>query len=388
MPGTVDEELGGRLFEIMIRNVCHAAVIGPSGSVKSVAVKSALKNLPSRYLAIVLDTHGEYGGYTDYHAPYPINIVEAQPPESIVSMVEESIRLVEPGFKLHPDAAWLIEEVARLMRGEEDVSRQLPRIDVGSHPRSLEGVGRAIAKMIEGRLLSRDLVEPAEEAYVALSRLNHWMFNTTHPLIERLLRGELRGRSIGIDLSVLEEPWQFWLYVIALMRTIEDRGLEDVVLVIDEAFVDNGLPGEIGDWVEAGADRGRYVVLVANDLPNDIFFRVVVKFPYMFRGFEDVLARRVDPDLVELGRYGPYAAKLHVFTWTEDAEEWLGRGHVEVPVKFEKPEPKPSAVTLTKCVEEVAGENAKEVIDDIRRGGFEGSKYAKEAKLTWECIGR
>jgi len=233
------------LFEIMIRNMCHAAIIGPSGSVKSVAVKSALKNLPSRYLAIVLDTHGEYGGYTDYHAPYPINVVEAQPPGSIVSMVEESIRLVEPGFKLHPDAAWLIEEVARLMRGEEDVSRQLPRIDVGSHPRSLEGVRRAIAKMIEGGLLSRDLVEPAEEAYVALNRLNHWMFNATHPLIERLLNGELRGRSIGIDLGALE-PGQFWLYVIALMRAIEDRGLEDVVLVIDEAFVDNGLPGEIG----------------------------------------------------------------------------------------------------------------------------------------------
>jgi dUTPase len=34
MPGTVDEELGGRLFEIMIRNMCHAAVIGPSSSVK------------------------------------------------------------------------------------------------------------------------------------------------------------------------------------------------------------------------------------------------------------------------------------------------------------------------------------------------------------------
>jgi hypothetical protein len=57
-------------------------------------------------------------------------------------------------------------------------------------------------------------------------------------------------------------------------------------------------------------------------------------------------------------------------------------------VRFEKPEPKPGAVTLTKCVEEVAGENAKEVIDDIRRSGFEGSKYAKEAKLAWECIGR
>jgi hypothetical protein len=281
----------------------------------------------------------------------------------------------------------LIEEVARLMRGEEDVSGQLPRIDVSSYPRSLEGVGRAIAKMIEGGLLSRDLVEPAEEAYVTLSRLNHWMFNTTHPLIERLLRGELRGRSIGIDLGALE-PGQLWLYVIALMRTIEDRGLEDVVLVIDEAFVDNGLPGEIGDWVEAGADRGRYVVLVANDLPNDIIFRVVVKFPYMFRGFEDVLARRVDPDLVELGRYWPYAAKLHVFTWTEDAEEWLGRGHVEVPVKFEKPEPKPSAVTLTKCVEEVAGDRAEDVINDLRKSGFEKTKYRDEARQVWECIGR
>ena len=134
------------MFEIMIRNMCHAAIIGPSGSVKSVAVKSALKNLPGKYLAIVLDTHGEYGGYTDYHTPYPINIVEAQLPEYIVSMVEEAIRLAEPGFKLHPDAAWLIEEVARLMRGGEDVSRQLPRIDVGNYPRSLEGVGMAIAK--------------------------------------------------------------------------------------------------------------------------------------------------------------------------------------------------------------------------------------------------
>jgi hypothetical protein len=43
---------------------------------------------------------------------------------------------------------------------------------------------------------------------------------------------------------------------------------------------------------------------------------------------------------------------------------------------------------LKKCVEEVAGENAEDVFNDLRRNGFGKSKHQGEAKLVWECIGR
>ena len=181
-----------------------------------------------------------------------------------------------------------------------------------------------------------------------------------------------------------------WLYAITLMKSMEETGLRRVVLVIDELW-GSELPRALINWLMLEASRGRHVVLVSDAPPDEAlkYVNAVVKFPYAYMSLKDLLAGRVDPDLTELGKYGPHTAKLYAYATTEEAAKVLGLeapGYAEIPIRVEKP--KPGAITLTKCVEEVAGGNAEEVIDDIRMNGFEGSKYAKEARLVWECIGR
>jgi len=152
-------------------------------------------------------------------------------------------------------------------------------------------------------------------------------------------------------------------------------------------------PRTLINWLMLEASRGRHVVLVSDAPPDEAlkYVNAVVKFPYAYMSLEDLLAGRVDPDLTELSKYGPHTAKLYAYATTEEAAKVLGLGtpgYTEMPIRVEKPEPKPSAITLTKCVEEVAGDRAEEVFNDLRRNGFEKSKHQGEARLVWECIGR
>jgi len=63
---------------LMVMNKSHAVVFGPIGAGKSSLMRNALQCLPEDYAALVPDVVGGvegYEGYTDYYAPYPINVV-------------------------------------------------------------------------------------------------------------------------------------------------------------------------------------------------------------------------------------------------------------------------------------------------------------------------
>jgi hypothetical protein len=384
MTGPVNAEVGRRLLKFVAASRGNAVVIGPSGSGKTVLMEAAVEQSPDDHVVVVLDEVGAYSGYTDYHAPYPINPARHLPPLALSLAIGDAVRAGK-AMELSAGAKLIIERAAAWLSNEEKAP-----IDVSNHPRSLPGIAKAIEDAANRGVLN---VEHAYEALWALGRARHWMLTTeTHPLIERLLNGELRGKSVGIDLSGVHGSVAKWLYAITLMKSMEEAGLRRVILVIDELW-GSGPPRTLINWLMLEASRGRHVVLVSDAPPDEAlkYVNVVVKFPYAYMSLEDLLAGRVDPDLTELSKYGPHTAKLYAYATTEEAAKVLGLGtpgYTEMPIRVEKPEPKPSAVTLKKCVEEVAGENAKEVIDDIRRGGFEGSKYAKEARLVWECIGR
>jgi len=384
MTGPVNAEVGRRLLEFVAANGGNAVVMGPSGSGKTVLMEAAVEQSPDDHVVVVLDEVGAYSGYTDYHAPYPINPARHLPPLALSLAISDAIRAGK-AMELSTGAKLIIERAAAWLSNEEKAP-----IDVSNHPRSLPGIAKAIEEAANKGILN---VEHAYEALWTLGRARHWMLTTeTHPLIERMLNGELRGRSIGIDLSGVHGSVAKWLYAITLMKSMEEAGLKKVVLVIDELW-GSGLPRTLINWLMLEASRGRHVVLVSDVPPDEAlkYVNAVVKFPYAYMSLKDLLAGRVDPDLTELSKYGPHTAKLYAYATTEEAAKVLGLGtpgYTEIPIRVEKPEPKPSAVTLKKCVEEIAGENAEDVFNDLRRGGFEKSKYQGEAKLVWECIGR
>jgi len=384
MIGPVNAEVGRRLLKFVAANRGNAVVMGPSGSGKTVLMEAALGQSLSDYVVVVLDEVGAYSGYTDYHAPYPINPARHLPPQALSLAIGDAIRAGK-AMELSAGAKLIIERAAAWLSNEEKAP-----IDVSNHPRSLPGIAKAIEDAANKGILN---VEHAYEALWALDRARHWILTTeTHPLIERLLNGELMGKSIGIDLSGVHDDVAKWLYAITLMKSMEEAGLKKVVLVIDELW-GSGLPRTLINWLMLEASRGRHVVLVSDAPPDEAlkYVNVVVKFPYAYMSLEDLLAGRVDPDLTELGKYGPHTAKLYAYATTEEAAKVLGLGtpgYTEMPIRVEKPEPKPSAVTLTKCVEEIAGENAEDVFNDLRRNGFEKTKYRDEARQVWECIGR
>jgi hypothetical protein len=347
-------------------------------------MEAAVEQSPDDHVVVVLDEVGAYSGYVDYHAPYTINPARHLPPLALSLAISDAVRAGK-AMELSTGAKLIIERAAAWLSNEEKAP-----IDVSNHPRSLPGIAKAIEDAANKGVLN---VEHAYEALWALGRARHWMLTTeTHPLIERVLNGELRGRSIGIDLSGVHGAVAKWLYAITLMKSMEEAGLRRVILVIDELW-GSELPRTLINWLMLEASKGRHTVLVSDAPPDEAlkYVNAVVKFPYMYTSLEDLLAERVDPDLTELSKYGPHTAKLYAYATTEEAAKVLGLGtpgYTEMPIRVEKPEPKPSAVTLTKCVEEVAGENAEDVFNDLRRNGFEKSKHQGEAKLVWECIGR
>ncbi|MFP3280140.1 MAG: ATP-binding protein [Vulcanisaeta sp.] len=384
MIGPVNAEVGRRLLKFVAASRGNAVVMGPSGSGKTTLMKAAVEQSLDDHVVVVLDEVGAYSGYTDYHAPYTINPARHLPPLALSLAIGDAVRAGK-AMELSTGAKLIIERAVAWLSNEEKAP-----IDVSNHPRSLLGIAKAIEDSANKGVLN---VEHAYEALWALDRARHWMLTTeTHPLIERLLNGELRGKSVGIDLSGVHGSVAKWLYAITLMKSMEEAGLKKVVLVIDELWGSEP-PRTLINWLMLEASRGRHVVLVSDAPPDEAlkYVNAVVKFPYAYMSLKDLLAGRVDPDLTELSKYGPHTAKLYAYATTEEAAKVLGLGtpgYTEMPIRVEKPEPKPSAVTLKKCVEEIAGEKAEEVINDLRRNGFEKTKHQGEAKLVWECIGR
>jgi Domain of unknown function DUF87. len=80
----------------MVMNESHAVVFGPTGAGKTRFIDNALSNLgdilPS-HTVVVLDVTGGYEGYTDYHAPYPLNVVRELNPVILPRVLGEVFRI-------------------------------------------------------------------------------------------------------------------------------------------------------------------------------------------------------------------------------------------------------------------------------------------------------
>jgi len=380
---SLGEEVVKGLLDVVVRIRGHAAIVGAVGEGKEEALREVLQHVPSNYTVIALDDSGRLEGYTDYYAPYPINPVDVAP-KSLVDVIDEAMR-ASRHRRLSSGARLAIRVALWLVTGEEVPAI---KIDLGKYPRSLGGIADLISDVVEmGFITGKRDVEGAHEAVYTLHLLNHWMLDKTHPIIAKALEGGLGGRSIGIDLGVMSEEEQRLLYTLSLMAAVEEFELRNVVLVINEALILEEVPPRLAAWLGTGTSYNRHLVLSPFHMGEVLWgaFHVVLKFPYMFRSAEDALLWRFDPDAERLG---PGEARLMVRASSEEAAQWLGTEYAELIVKVGEPKPKLDAITLTRCVEEVAGESAKEVIDDIRRNGFEKTKHQGEAKLVWECIGR
>ena len=389
-------------FKLMVMNESHAVVFGPTGAGKTRFIDNALSNLgnilPS-HTVVVLDVTGGYEGYTDYHAPYPLNVVRELNPVILPRVLGEVFRIDGDENAITPTMAQNLETLASWLLGMEPPPQGF---DASKYPRNLGGlIAMAKAAVNEG-VIQGNLVE---SVYALIRRLNlvrHWMVDSeTHPMIRRIVGGELRGKSIGIDLSVFEdEVLQQWFYIIALLRILSKR-TRNLIVVIDEAHLFLQTPAAtLARFVRMGRNFGRYVVMISqapSDFPSWVFTadKIFVEFPIAYLSFKDLISEypsykyaigdrepgiRVDKAPEHWS--GPHRARVHIHAMTDEAWECLGSLTI-MPVEVDvKVPPKPNAVTLRRCAEKYGVP-----LDLVREYGFDTQGKGDVLRGVWECIG-
>jgi len=221
-------DLGEDLFEVMVDNESDVIVYGAKGEGKTRLVHNALRRVPRDFTVVVPDTTGRYAGYVDYHSPYPINVVELNS-ESLPAVLEETYAVAGMPGVISPTMAQNLDTLVSWLLG-----LQPPHgLDVSKYPRTLSGlISLAEASVNEG-VFQGNLVESVMALVRRLKFVRHWLVDhETHPIIKRLLSGELRGKSVGIDLSILKRGIRMWFYTIALLNAILDSNLTNVTLAV------------------------------------------------------------------------------------------------------------------------------------------------------------
>jgi GTPase SAR1 family protein len=118
MSGPVNAEVGRRLLKFVAANGGNAVIMGPSGSGKTVLMEAALERSLDDYVVVVLDEVGAYSGYTDYHAPYPINPARHLPPLALSLAIGDAVRAGK-AVELSAGAKLIIERAAAWLSNEE-----------------------------------------------------------------------------------------------------------------------------------------------------------------------------------------------------------------------------------------------------------------------------
>jgi len=390
-------------FRLIPTNQGHAVVSGATGAGKSTFIKNALPYIDPNYTVFVLDVTGGYEGYTDYHAPYPLNVVNELNPVILPSVLAETFEIAGEEGAITPTMARNLELLAMWLLGLEAPPQGL---DVSKYPRTLGGMIKLAEDAVNVGAIQGNLIE---SIYALIRRLNlvrHWMVDSeTHPLIREAVEGKLRGRSVGIDLSVFEDDIQRWFYIISFLRILAKRA-RNVVVVIDEAHIFfRREASTLPQFIRMGRNFGRYAVLITQsplDFPPWVMSvaKILVEFPIPFLSVKDALSRYpsfkyaigdrepgIRPSTGRLPEHWekPYTAEVLIYSTTKELFECYGPGftvkHVEVDVRVQ---PKPYAITLRKCAE-LYGVSA----DLIREKGFEvaGKLHGDALRGVWECIG-
>ncbi|PLC64010.1 hypothetical protein B7L68_05635 [Thermoproteus sp. CP80] len=409
--GSVDcvNDLVRGFFRLMVMNKSHAVVFGPIGAGKSSLMKNALQCLPEDYAALVPDVVGGvegYEGYTDYYAPYPINVVAELSPVILPSVLAETFEIAGEVNAITPTMARNLEVLAAWLLGLQPPPQGL---DVSKYPRNLGGLIKLAEDAVNVGVIQGNLIESIYALIRRLSMVRHWMVDyETHPIIRRLLSGELRGKSVGIDLSVFEDDVQQWFYMIALMRALGRRGVRNVLIVLDEAHLFlHKRSSTLYRLLRIGRNRRFYFALISqspSDFPDSVFNadRLFVEFPIPYLSFRDLIARRpsykyaigdTEPGIRPRGELEEhwrdvYVAILHIHSMTREAKEHFGPGLSTIPIKVNvEVQPKPNAVTLRRCVESVAPSMVDDLMNVIREYGFSHVGYNKLLEGVWRCIG-
>jgi hypothetical protein len=396
-------DLSEDLFGVMVDNESDVIVYGAKGEGKTRLVHNALRRVPRDFTVVVPDTTGRYAGYVDYHSPYPINVVELNS-ESLPAVLEEAYAVAGMPGVISPTMAQNLDTLVSWLLG-----LQPPQgLDVSKYPRTLSGlISLAEASVNEG-VFQGNLVESVMALVRRLKFVRHWLVDhETHPIIKRLLSGGLRGKSVGIDLSILKRGIRMWFYTIALLNAILDSNLTNVIVVIDEAHMFLGSQlSVLKDLMRVGRNYNIYFVLISQapqHFPPDVWSedKIFIEFPIPFISFMDVLRRRPSykyalgeedvPGIRTKAELEEHWRDIHtamaiIKPTTPKMKECLGAGMTMMPVKVNvNIQPKPNAVTLRKCAEKYGVP-----IELIWERGF-GSSVDKlrgsEVRAVWECIG-
>jgi len=381
-----------------------AIIFGPTGAGKTSLVKNALVHLREclgdDFSVVVFDITGNYEGYTDYHAPYPLNVLEL-PPDTLVDVVEEVYQIAGKPQAITPTMAQNLETFLAWLLGVEPPPQGF---DASRFPKTLGGlIGLARAAVSEG-VIQGNLVESVMALVRRLNQLRHWLVDSeTHPIIKRLLRGELRGRSVGIDLRVFRRGIRRWFYIVSFLQAVLNSGVSNLIVVVDEAHrYFRGEDTTLSELVRMGRNYGVFTILITqspNDIPSEIFMasRVYVEFPIAYMNVKDLLSRRPtykyaigdeEPGVRPRGELEEHwrdihVAMLHLQVMTKEAKEQFGPGLWTMPIKVDvEVQPKPEAVTLRKC----AGKYGVP-INLIWERGFDVQGKGDVLRGVWECIG-
>ncbi|GAB6943326.1 hypothetical protein JCM14467A_01080 [Vulcanisaeta sp. JCM 14467] len=393
----VINEPAKHLFRLMVLDETHALIFGAIGTGKTTLIKNALVDVPQDYTVVVFDIAGSYEGYTDYHAPYPLNPLDFLGDMEFLDVLDEVLTMRFPRL---PYAKTPAMDYTLMLAYRQLMAR-------GGEP-SVGSVLRFLEEAVEGGTIVREDEASAARGLIRrLSYFNHWIFQKTHPLINRLLKGELRGRSIGIDLRWLT-PVQRWFYVLSLLTAANAVDARNVIFVIDEAHLYFRL-GEstLTFSVRVGRNYGRYFALITQslfDVPEEFISmnKLFIEFPIMFHRPENVIFREVGFKAY-FGRnefYGsgkdvgglmpphwasPLTALMHLHVTSRQLLEMTAerRPYYELRVEVNPTiPPRTGATTLRQCAKAYGVD-----LGVIRDRGFDYTPLQQLLQGVWECIG-
>ncbi len=293
----------------MVLDETHALIFGSIGTGKTTLIKNALANVPCGYTVVVFDVAGTYEGFTDYHAPYPFNPLDFLSDVEALDVIEEVLTMRFPPrlpYVMTPAMEFMFMKSLNELGGESINERDSKPAQQAN---SSQAIGKAVDGVSIGELIKyledqvnsgafarEDEVNSARGLIRRLTYLNHWVFSKTHPIINRLINGELVGKSVGIDLSWLS-PIQRWFYVLSLLAVLNSMQARNLILVIDEAHLYFRL-GEstLTTSVRIGRNYNRYFALITQspfDIPREFISmnKLFVEFPVLYFSPENVVFR-------------------------------------------------------------------------------------------------
>jgi hypothetical protein len=235
------------VFDLAVEDEGHVVVLGASGTGKTTLIKQevqsgseALRRIRRRVL--IIDRIGNYGGFVEYHGPFPLNPLEFIRPKDFIDVISQSVISTYGNIQTpwSPAQEKIVEDC---LEGTAPRARGRKKGGGEGEEGEEEGGGepvRSIPELIQCVKTSHYSERDDELARKAVVRriddFNNLMWaRRTHGLLKAWLEGRLDG-SLAIDLSRVSLP-EATAYVYALLAILarSRRVKGPMIVVIDEA---------------------------------------------------------------------------------------------------------------------------------------------------------